>query len=134
MASRPISARLRPKVALQAKMHYRTGPWPKLGETRHKPRPLAASPDSGGRYRRTRLRSFAVADLTTLALSEVGMMHCAEHPDILEAALGDYLGRVLGAPDAAAIAVAGPLTGAEISLTNSDWSLTKEALGSRCGF
>jgi len=75
---------------------------------------------------------FAVADLATLDLSEVRQVRCAEHPN-LETALGDYLAGLSAPPDAAAIAVAGPLIGAEISLTNSDWSLTKEALGRRLG-
>ena len=70
---------------------------------------------------------FAVADLATLDLSDIRQVRCAEHPN-LEAALGDYLGGLSAPPDRAAIAVAGPVTGADISLTNSDWSLTKEAL------
>ena len=70
---------------------------------------------------------FAVADLATLGLSDVRQVRCAEHPS-LEAAFDDYLGGLSTPPDRAAIAVAGPVTGADISLTNSNWSLTTEVL------
>lgn len=75
---------------------------------------------------------FAVADLTTLDLSDIRQVRCAEHPN-LEAALGEYLGGLSAHPDRAAIAVAGPVTGAEINLTNSNWSVTREALCRRFG-
>ena len=68
---------------------------------------------------------FALADLDTLALSDIRQLRCADHRS-LEAALADYLGGLSVAPDRAVIAVAGPVTGAEISLTNSTWSIAKQ--------
>jgi glucokinase len=70
---------------------------------------------------------FALAELETLTLSEIRQVRCGDHPN-LEAALGDYLGRLSATPDRAAIAVAGPVTGAEISLTNSTWSVAAPEL------
>ena len=73
---------------------------------------------------------FAVADLETLVLSEIRQLRCADHPS-LEAALGDYIGGLAATPDRAAIAVAAPVTGADISLTNSAWCVAQQALCSR---
>jgi glucokinase len=70
---------------------------------------------------------FALAELDTLALSDIRQVRCGDHPS-LEAALGDYLGSLAARPDRAAIAVAGPVTGAEISLTNSTWSFATPEL------
>ena len=75
---------------------------------------------------------FALAGLDTLALSEIHQVRCGEHPS-LEAALGDYLGSLPARPDRAAIAVAGPVSGAEISLTNSTWSFATPELSRRFG-
>jgi glucokinase len=60
-------------------------------------------------------------------LSEIRQVRCGDHPN-LEAALDDYLGSLPARPDRAAIAVAGPVAGAEISLTNSTWSLSTPEL------
>lgn len=76
---------------------------------------------------------FALADLATLELSEIRQVLCADHPS-LEAALGEYLGRLRDPPDQAAIAVAGPVAGANIKLTNSTWSFVKPELCGRVGF
>jgi glucokinase len=73
---------------------------------------------------------FALAELDTLALSEIRQVRCGDHPS-LEAALGDYLGHLAAKPDRAAIAVAGPVTSAEISLTNSTWSFAAPELSRR---
>jgi glucokinase len=70
---------------------------------------------------------FALAELDTLALSEIRQVRCGDYPS-LEAALGDYLGDLPARPDRAAIAVAGPVAGAEISLTNSTWSFAAPEL------
>jgi len=75
---------------------------------------------------------FALAGLDTLALSEIRQVRCGEHPS-LEAALGDYLGGLSATPDRAAIAVAGPVSGTEISLTNSTWSFATPELCRRFG-
>jgi glucokinase len=70
---------------------------------------------------------FAVADLDTLELSDIRQLRCAEHGS-LEAALGDYIGGLDHAPELAAIAVAGPVTGPEINLTNLPWSFARHEL------
>lgn len=70
---------------------------------------------------------FALAEIDTLALSDIRQVRCGDHPS-LEAALADYLGHLAAKPDRAAIAVAGPVTGAEISLTNSTWSFAAPEL------
>jgi glucokinase len=70
---------------------------------------------------------FALGELETLTLSEIRQVRCGDHPN-LEAALDDYLGGLPARPDRAAIAVAGPVTGTEISLTNSTWSLSTPEL------
>ena len=75
---------------------------------------------------------FALAGLDTLTLSEIRQVRCGEHPS-LEAALGDYIGTLKARPDRAAIAVAGPVSGAEVSLTNSTWSVATHDLCARFG-
>lgn len=75
---------------------------------------------------------FALADLETLELSEIHQVRCAEHPN-LGGALGDYAGRLPEIPDRAALAVAAPVTGAEVSLTNSTWSFSEPELRRKIG-
>ena len=57
---------------------------------------------------------FAVADLATLALSELGQVLCSEHGTLADAAC-DYLRRLKEPPSCGAIAVAGPVTSDAIS-------------------
>jgi glucokinase len=75
---------------------------------------------------------FALADLETLELSEIHRVRCAEHPNLSEA-FEDYVGRLPKIPDRAAIAVAAPVTGADISLTNSTWSFSEPELRRKIG-
>lgn len=75
---------------------------------------------------------FALADLDTLELSEIRQVQCADHPS-LEAALADYIGGLPARPDRAAIAVAGPVTDTDVSLTNLAWSFAKPELCRRFG-
>jgi glucokinase len=75
---------------------------------------------------------FALADPMTLELAEIRQVRCAEHPN-LEAALSEYVGALLNPPDRAAIAVAAPVTGADVSLTNSTWSFAAEELRRKAG-
>ncbi len=70
---------------------------------------------------------FAVADLATLDLSDIRQLRCADHAS-LEAALGEYIGGLATTPDRAAIAVAAPVTGADVSLTNSAWCVGQQEL------
>jgi glucokinase len=70
---------------------------------------------------------FAVADLETLELSEIGHFLCAEHPSLASAARA-YLDGLMHPPRHAAIAVAAPVVGEAIKLTNSPWSFTRTEL------
>jgi glucokinase len=70
---------------------------------------------------------FAVADLETLELSEIRHFLCSEHPT-LACAASAYLQGLKEPPCHAALAVAAPVVGEEISLTNSPWSFTRAAL------
>src|SRR6185503_20046472 len=72
---------------------------------------------------------FALADLETLDLSEIGQFPCAEHASI-EAAAEIYLAGLKERPCRVAVAVAATLAGGKIKLTNSAWSLTAESLAS----
>jgi len=72
---------------------------------------------------------FALADLETLDLSEIGQFPCAEHASI-EAAAEIYLAGLKERPCRGAVAVAAPLAGGKIKLTNSAWSFTAESLAS----
>ena len=75
---------------------------------------------------------FAIADLATLALSAVEEFQCARHSSLVEAMLA-YLDRIDDPPAEAALAVAGPVVGERVSLTNSAWSFTKTELRGRTG-
>ncbi|MFO7477227.1 MAG: glucokinase [Methyloceanibacter sp.] len=75
---------------------------------------------------------FALANPVTLELAEIRQVRCAEHPS-LEAALGDYIGCLRNPPSRAAIAVAAPVTGGEVSLTNSSWSFAAAELRRKAG-
>jgi hypothetical protein len=68
---------------------------------------------------------FAVADLTTLALSDIEQFPCAEHGTLADAVCA-YLKRLKEPPRFGSIAVAGPVTGDEIKITNSTWSFSVE--------
>jgi glucokinase len=69
----------------------------------------------------------AVADLVTLELASVRYFPCSDHPT-LAAAIVHYLGDVSEPLDHAAIAVAAPVTGESVQLTNSPWSFAKAEL------
>src|SRR4029077_18733022 len=70
---------------------------------------------------------FALADLETFELSEIRQFPCAQHTSI-EAAAQIYLAGLKERPCRGAVAVAAPLAGGEIKLTNSVWSFTAESL------
>jgi glucokinase len=69
----------------------------------------------------------AIADLATLQLTDPVSLRRAGFPS-LEAVAEHYLSRVAERPRAAAIAVAGPVTGDNIRLTNSPWSFGREEM------
>src|SRR5581483_11582666 len=76
---------------------------------------------------------FALADPATLELSHVGQIRCSAEPSFA-AALSGYLASLPVSPVSAAIAVAAPILGEEIRLTNSTWSFTKRELCRIAGF
>src|ERR1044072_1966448 len=93
-------------------------------EPRNRPRgfatPLQVEPmdpvlvaDIGGTNAR-----FALADPVTLELAHIGQTLCSRHGSI-EAALADYLSPLPFKPKSAALAIAGPIAGERIALTNS---------------
>jgi glucokinase len=52
----------------------------------------------------------------------------------LEAAIGDYLDRMERRPDAAVLAIAGPVGGRRITMTNRAWEVDLDAVQQRFGF
>jgi glucokinase len=96
-----------------------------MNQARQHPNILVA--DIGGTNAR-----FALADPATLELTEIRQVRCADHPS-LEAALSDYLGALLSPPGLAAIAVAAPVTGGQVNMTNSTWSFAGEELCRKVG-
>lgn len=70
---------------------------------------------------------FALADLGSLELSEPRQFLCSAYPT-LAAATRSYLDAVPHPPTHAAIAVAAPVAGEEIKLTNSPWSFARTEL------
>ena len=75
---------------------------------------------------------FAIADLVTLEISAVRRFPVAEHKTLAEA-IGFYLKDVAEPIGHAAIAVAAPVTGDAVKLTNSPWSFAKGQLCAAAG-
>jgi glucokinase len=88
--------------------------------------------DIGGTHARFALARLDAAG-RVIELGEPLVMRCADHASLQTAweAFGSHLGRAL--PRAAAIAVAGPVVGEELKLTNNPWvirpALVNEKLG-----
>lgn len=95
---------------------------------RGRPQDQALVADIGGTNAR-----FAIADLATLELTHISQAPCARH-GTLETALLDYLGNLDVRPEQAALAVAAPVSGEDIRLTNSPWSFHKSDLRRAAGF
>jgi glucokinase len=74
----------------------------------------------------------AIADLDTLELANAVSLRRDGFPS-LEAVAESYLQGVAERPSAAAIAVAGPVVGETVRLTNSPWSFRREALRAALG-
>jgi glucokinase len=68
---------------------------------------------------------FAIANLDALALTDVGAFPCARFASPA-AAIGTYLATSTERPPRAAFAVAGPVAGDRVQLTNLSWTLTCE--------
>ena len=70
---------------------------------------------------------FALADLATLELSHLHQTLCISHSSV-DAALSEYLSGLPLKPRTAALAVAAPVCGEAIDLTNSHWSFRTREL------
>ncbi len=89
------------------------------------PRLLA---DVGGTNARFACQASAGAPIT-----DVRVLPCAEHPT-LQAAMHAYLdGLGQGRPQAAAIAIANPITGDEVRMTNHHWAFSQSAVKAEFG-
>lgn len=89
------------------------------------PRLLA---DVGGTNARFAWQASAGAPIT-----DVRVLPCAEHPT-LQAAMHAYLdGLGQGRPQAAAIAIANPITGDEVRMTNHHWAFSQSAVKAEFG-
>ena len=86
------------------------------------PRPIALVADIGGTHAR-----FALANLETLEIQNFKKLKVSDY-ESLEAATASYLATLSFRPLIASFAVAGPVGGERISLTNSSWSFTREAM------
>jgi glucokinase len=105
------------KLASDQKTRYQRVVMPKS----HTPaRALVA--DIGGTNAR-----FALVDLETLELSEIKQFACAGYEGVAGVAQ-TYLKGLKEPPRQAAIAVAGPVAGEEIRITNSGWTFTAAEL------
>jgi glucokinase len=74
----------------------------------------------------------AMADLATLQVSDAAHFRCADFPS-LEAVVAEFLNEVSQRPAAAAVAVAAPVVGDTVRLTNSPWSLVHGELCTAVG-
>lgn len=85
--------------------------------------------DVGGTNARFAWQAEAGAPIT-----DVQVLACADHPTLQDAirAYLDVLGR--GTPHAVAIAIANPITGDQIRMTNHHWSFSQAAVKSEFGF
>lgn len=70
---------------------------------------------------------FAVANAETLELTRLGQMLCFDHATI-ETAIGEFLAKLADKPRCAALAVAAPVWGDHVQLTNSHWSFRTSEL------
>jgi glucokinase len=98
-----------------------------VSEASSSPPRTALVADIGG----TNVR-FAVADLDTLELANPVSLRREGFPS-LEAVAESYLRGVAGRPSAAAIAVAGPVVGETVKLTNAPWSFRRAELKAALG-
>ena len=76
---------------------------------------------------------FAVADLATFELTDIRHGPCAKHATLHEA-MRSYLASLAEPPRHAVLAVAGPVTQEDISLTNLSWSFGKREFCRAVGF
>ena len=70
---------------------------------------------------------FGLAHTCTLELSHIGQALCLDHSSI-EAAAAEFLSKLVDSPRRAAFAVAAPVSGDHVQLTNSHWSFRTSEL------
>lgn len=75
---------------------------------------------------------FALADLDSLSLERVAVHPCRDFAS-LEDALGAYLATLPQVPARACLAVAAPLRGEAVRMTNLNWSFTADSLRTASG-
>ena len=75
---------------------------------------------------------FALADLDALSLDRVSVHPCRDFAS-LEDALGAYLATLTQVPARACLAVAAPLRGETVRMTNLNWSFTADSLRTASG-
>jgi glucokinase len=88
---------------------------------------LALVGDIGGTNAR-----FAIADVDVLTVSHFAVFPCASFPS-LPAIIRAYLDRIPHRPAMASLAIAGPITGDVVQLTNLSWSVTRGELQAATG-
>ena len=67
-------------------------------------------------------------------ITDVQVLPCADHATLADA-IATYLGRLgRGTPPACGIAIANPVTGDQIRMTNHHWAFSIAALRTQCGF
>ncbi len=78
---------------------------------------------------------FALARETAdgIALAEISILRCADHAGLAEA-MQAYLARTGAAPRACVVAIAGPVTGDHVGLTNHPWRFSIAETRERLGF
>jgi glucokinase len=85
--------------------------------------------DVGGTNARFAWQAGAGAPIT-----EVKVLPCGDYPSLQDAVLAYLNGLGRGTPHAAAIAIANPITGDHIRMTNHHWSFSQAAVKAQFGF
>ncbi|MBL8348729.1 MAG: glucokinase [Burkholderiaceae bacterium] len=77
---------------------------------------------------------FAWQPAAGAAIGDVIVLPCADHATLADA-IATYLGRLgRGTPSECAIAIANPVTGDQVRMTNHHWAFSISALEAQCGF
>ena len=77
---------------------------------------------------------FAWQDGPGAPLSEIQVLQVADHPRIQDAVRHFLDGLARGVPASVAIAIANPITGDQVHMTNADWSFSQSAVKAEFGF
>jgi glucokinase len=96
---------------------------------RPSPDPARLVADVGGTNAR-----FGWQDQAGSDIRDVVTLRCADHPSLADA-IGDYLAQLgRGTPRECAVAIATPITGDRVAMTNHPWTFSISELRARCGF